>query len=81
MDEKQEMGIIPYYVSKSFSFLFGKSWITSIWGLLAILPQAAKPIQDYLITEKVPDKWLNLVSVVFAILFAINAKDKQVTGN
>ncbi|MEN6423321.1 MAG: hypothetical protein ABFD76_15385 [Smithella sp.] len=80
MGKKKDMGVISYYISEVFAFLFGKSWRTSIWGLLAILPQIAKSVQDYLVTEKVPDKWLNLVSVVFAVLFALNAKDKQVTG-
>lgn len=76
-----EDGILFKGINRAMTFLFGKSWRTSFWGILAIIAQVAKPIQDYLVTEKVPEKWLNLVSLVCAAIVVMNAKDKQVTGH
>ena len=59
---------------------FGRSWRTSLYGLLALLPQAAKPILDYLTAMGAPSVALNTVSFVFALLFALAAKDRNVTG-
>ena len=72
-----EQGII----SKAFGYLFGRSWRTTLWGIMALLPQIAKPIQDYLIAIKVPERILDLVTMIFAILFIINSKDRQVAGS
>jgi hypothetical protein len=73
-------GIIFIWINKVMTKIFGANWRTSLWGLMAILPQIAKPVQDYLSLQKVSDQTLNLVSVGFAIIFALNSKDKQVTG-
>jgi len=73
-------GIIFIWINKVMTKIFGVNWRTSLWGLMAILPQIAKPVQDYLSLQKVSDQTLNLVSVGFAIIFALNSKDKQVTG-
>lgn len=59
---------------------FGRSWRTSLYGLLALLPQAAKPILDYLTAMGAPSEALDTVSFVFALLFALTAKDRDVTG-
>ena len=59
---------------------FGRSWRTSLYGVLALLPQAAKPILDYLTAMGAPSVALNTVSFVFALLFALAAKDRDVTG-
>ena len=59
---------------------FGRSWRTSLYGLLALLPQAAKPVMDYLTTMGAPSTALNTVSVIFAFLFSLAAKDRDVTG-
>ena len=60
--------------------LFGENWRTSFYGILAILPQLVDPLQDYLKTTAVSKSKLNLLSLIFAILFALNSKDRQVTG-
>ena len=59
---------------------FGRSWRTSLYGVLALLPQAAKPILDYLTTMGATSDALNTVSFIFALLFALAAKDRDVTG-
>lgn len=79
MSNKEE-GVIVYYVSRALTYLFGPNWRTSLWGMLALLPQLAKPVQDLLAAEKIPERWLNIVTLAFAVLFVINAKDRQVTG-
>ena len=59
---------------------FGRSWRTSLYGVLALLPQVAKPVMDYLTTVGAPDKALNAVSFIFALMFSLAAKDRDVTG-
>ena len=59
---------------------FGRSWRTSLYGVLALLPQAAKPVMDYLTTMGASGAVLNTVSLVFALMFALAAKDRDVTG-
>jgi len=59
---------------------FGRSWRTSLYGVLALLPQASKPVMDYLTTMGASDAVLNTVSLVFALMFALAAKDHNVTG-
>ena len=59
---------------------FGRSWRTSLYGVLALLPQVAKPVMDYLTTMGAPSTALNTVSFVFALLFSLAAKDRDVTG-
>ena len=59
---------------------FGRSWRTSLYGVLALLPQVAKPVMDYLTTMGAPSAVLNTVSLVFALMFALAAKDRDVTG-
>jgi hypothetical protein len=66
--------------SSAMTWLFGASWRTSLWGILAILPQFAKPVQDYLEAEKVSPAILNIVSLFFAALCVLAAKDGKVTG-
>jgi hypothetical protein len=78
MDE--DKGIIYNYIDSIMSKLFGKSWTTTFWGIIAILPQVMKPIQDYLVTMKVSESVLNLISLVAALIFAINTKSYNVTG-
>jgi hypothetical protein len=73
-------GIIFIWIDKVMTKIFGANWRTSLWGLMAVLPQIAKPIQDYLKLQEVSDKTLNIVSIVAAIIFALNSKDKQVSG-
>ena len=58
---------------------FGRSWRTSLYGVLALLPQAAKPVMDYLTTMGASGAVLNTVSLVFALMFALAAKDRDVT--
>ena len=59
---------------------FGRSWRTSLYGALALLPQVAKPVMDYLTTMGAPSTALNTVSFIFAFLFSLAAKDRDVTG-
>lgn len=59
---------------------FGRSWRTSLYGVLALLPQVAKPVMDYLTTMGAPSAVLDTVSLVFALMFALAAKDRDVTG-
>ena len=59
---------------------FGRSWRTSLYGVLALLPQVAKPVMDYLTTMGAPSTALNTVSFIFAFLFSLAAKDRDVTG-
>jgi hypothetical protein len=73
-------GIIFIWIDKAMTKVFGASWRTSLWGIVAIIPQIVKPVQDYLVLEKVSDNTLNIVSIVAAIIFALNSKDRQVTG-
>lgn len=76
-------GFFPWVGRKISAVLikiFGASWRTSLWGILSILPQIAKPVQDYLETQKISANTLNIVTMIFAVLFVLTAKDKQVTG-
>jgi hypothetical protein len=67
-------------LNRSLIVLFGENWRTSVYGILAVLPQLADPLQDYLGTIAVSKSKLNLISLVFAVMFAMTAKDRQVTG-
>lgn len=60
---------------------FGRSWRTSLYGVLALLPQVAKPILDYLTAMGAPSVALDTVSFIFAFLFSLAAKDRDVTGS
>lgn len=76
MDDKQEMGIIPYYINKAFSFLFGKSWKTTFIGYLAA---ALIPIITWLQSGK-----MTMKEVIIAIAIALAGrfqKDADKTGN
>jgi len=73
-------GLLYRGLNKFMIKWFGRSWRTSLYGVLALLPQAAKPIMDYLTTMGAPSAVLNTVSLVFALLFALTAKDSNVTG-
>jgi hypothetical protein len=66
--------------ARALAYLFGANWRTSFYGLLALLPQLAKPVQDYLEAQKVSATVLNIVSLVFAAICVLSAKDAQVTG-
>lgn len=60
--------------------MFGENWRTSVYGIIAVLAQLADPLQDYLKTTAVSKSKLNIISLVFALMFALTAKDRQVTG-
>ena len=73
-------GLLYHRFSKFMIKWFGRSWRTSLYGVLALLPQVAKPVMDYLTTVGAPSAVLNTVSLVFALMFALAAKDRDVTG-
>ena len=52
-------------------------WKTSLFGVLAILPQISTPLMTYLGTLNVQQKYLNAISFVFAILFALETKQGE----
>jgi len=60
--------------------IFGNSWRTSFIALLGIICQLTNPILAYLGTLKVPQHYMDGLTLVFALLFAIYTKDKNVTG-
>lgn len=68
------------WVNKFMTALFGTSWRTGFYGLLAFLPQIAQPLQEYCEKSHVPAKYLNLISFFFIVVAFLNSKDSQVTG-
>jgi len=60
--------------------LFGRSWRTSIYGTLAVLPQIANLVQQYGVSIGVPKSILDGITLVFAIITVISTKDKAVHG-
>lgn len=67
-------------IPEFFEKLFGKNWRTSVYGILAILPQIANMIQQYLANIDAPKGAMDLLTLVFGIATVLNIKDKQVTG-
>ena len=60
--------------------LFGQSWKTSFFGLLAFLSEAANIIQQYLVQMDIPDGILHTVAAIFALIAIMRAKDANVVG-
>ena len=60
--------------------LFGASWRTSLFGVLAFLTEAANLIQQYLVQMSVPTELLHTSALFFGLIALMNAKDKGVTG-
>jgi hypothetical protein len=52
-----------------------KNWKTTISGIVAGLPQLITAI-----TPMLPQKWANVFTGIGVILFALSAKDANVTG-
>jgi hypothetical protein len=73
MDEK---GLFVIYLEK----LFGKSWRTSLYGVLSVLPQIFNCFQDFFINLGVKPVTLNSISLLFLALAALEAKGQNVTG-
>jgi hypothetical protein len=71
-----EKGIIVIYLEK----LFGKSWLTSLYGLLSVLPQIFSYFQDFFINIGIKPTTLNSISLLFLALAALEAKGQNVTG-
>ena len=59
---------------------FGRSWENSLYGLLAVIPQAAKPTLDYMASVDAPARWCNLASLFFSVCFVLTTKGHDVTG-
>jgi hypothetical protein len=58
-----------------FKRVFITNWKTSFWGVLAILSQASPAITQYLCTLDVPQKYINALTLIFALIFALESKD------
>ena len=71
-----EEGIIVDALEK----LFGKSWRTSLFGILAFLTEGATLIQEYLVQMSVSPELLHTSALVFGLIAILNAKDRGVTG-
>ena len=52
-----------------------KNWKTTVSGIIAGLPQLITAV-----TPMLPQKWANIFSGVGMVLFALSAKDHNVTG-
>ena len=72
----EQKGIIVIYLEK----LFGKSWKTSLYGVLSVLPQIFSCFQDFFINMGVKPATLNSISLLFLALAALEAKGQNVTG-
>jgi hypothetical protein len=53
----------------------GKNWKTTISGIVAGLPQLIT-----VVTPMLPQKWANVLTGIGMVLFALAAKDANVTG-
>jgi len=60
--------------------LFGASWRTSVYGVLAFLPQIAQAAQNYIVGLGLSPAVLNTITFFFGILTVLHAKDNRVTG-
>ena len=59
--------------AKIMTSLFGPSWKTSLYGIISVLPQFEKMVEDYFQTSGASAKWMNLISIIFAIITVMNA--------
>ena len=66
--------------TKVMTYLFGPSWKTSLYGILAVLPQCEQAVENLMETEGIPAVWMNVVTIFFAVITVMNAKDSQVYG-
>ena len=57
--------------------VFGKHWRTSIYAVLAAIPQVSSYIVTYLGTLDVPQKYLNLMTLLFGLCCAFSAADSH----
>lgn len=60
--------------------IFGASWRTTVYGVMAFLPQIAAAVQTYFVALGLSPMVLNSVTFFFGILTVLHAKDKRVTG-
>jgi hypothetical protein len=74
--DMEEKGILIVWLEK----IFGKSWKTSLCGVLIVLPQILSAVQTWCINIGVTPSTMNSVSLLFAALAAIAAKSQDVTG-
>ena len=72
----EDKGIIEVWMEK----LFGKSWLTSLLGILVLLPQILNAIQTWLMDIGVKASTMNSLSLLFAAIAAIASKSYNVTG-
>jgi hypothetical protein len=73
MDEK---GVIIIWLEK----LFGRSWKTSLLGIMVLLPQIFSLLQEWIVDIGVTPAKMNSISLLFAALAAIAAKAQGVSG-
>lgn len=59
--------------------MFGKNWLTSLFGLLAAVPVAAQQAGIHIGHLKNGD-YLSLISAIGIAGLGLSAKDKNVTG-
>lgn len=71
-----DKGIIAIWMEK----MFGRSWRTSLFGLLAVLPQVANLVQTYAANINAPKWAMDTMTLVFGVITVFNMKDKAVTG-
>ena len=60
--------------------VFGRSWKTSVLGIMMILPQILHGVQVWLVDLGMSTSTLNSISVLFGALAAMAAKAHDVTG-
>ena len=80
MNQESIMQKIGKKINAVMIKIFGANWRTSLYGILAFLPQIAQAVQSYVSSFGVPAIVLNTISFVFGILTVLNMKDRQVTG-
>jgi hypothetical protein len=72
----EEKGLIVIWLEK----VFGKSWRTSLYAFLALLPQVVSAVQYWCVNIGASPVIMNFLSLLSVIIAIFNAKDSKVTG-
>jgi len=58
--------------------VFGPHWRNSVWACLAALPQVSPYITQYLTSVQVPQKYLNLITLVCGLCCVFSSASSKV---
>ena len=72
----EDKGLVELWMEK----MFGKSWLTSLLGVLVLIPQILNVLQAWFINIGVSPTEMNSLSLFFGGLAAIASKSYNVTG-